>query len=95
MLVVQRIETVLGRAVPGGVPARVAGGGRQAHEPAMPDPTREAAFDLLTAVLDRRRPLEEALAALPRIEARDRAAAHRLAASVLRRMGTLDAALEP
>lgn len=61
----------------------------------MPDPTREAAFDLLTAVLDRRRPLEEALAALPRIEARDRAAAHRLAASVLRRMGTLDAALEP
>ena len=61
----------------------------------MADPTREAAFDLLTAVLDRRRPLEEALDALPAIAPRDRAAAHRLAAAVLRRMGTLDAVLEP
>jgi 16S rRNA (cytosine967-C5)-methyltransferase len=61
----------------------------------MPDPTRESAFDLLTAVLERHRPLEEALGALPAMEARDRAAAHRLAASVLRRMGTLDAVLEP
>ena len=61
----------------------------------MPDPTREAAFDLLSAVLDRRRPLEEALDALPSLAARDRAAAHRLAAAVLRRMGTLDAVLEP
>ena len=61
----------------------------------MPDPTREAAFDLLSAVLDRRRPLEEALDALPSLAPRDRAAAHRLAAAVLRRMGTLDAVLEP
>ena len=61
----------------------------------MADPTREAAFDLLTAVLDRRRPLEEALDALPATAPRDRAAAHRLAATVLRRMGTLDAVLEP
>ncbi len=61
----------------------------------MRDPTREAAFDLLSAVLERRRPLEEALDALPEVPARDRAAAHRLAASVLRRMGTLDAVLEP
>ncbi|HET8995304.1 MAG TPA: transcription antitermination factor NusB [Acetobacteraceae bacterium] len=61
----------------------------------MPDPTREAAFDLLSAVLDRRRPLEDALDALPEMPARDRAAAHRLAATVLRRMGTLDAVLEP
>jgi 16S rRNA (cytosine967-C5)-methyltransferase len=61
----------------------------------MPDPTRESAFDLLTAVLDRHRPLEEALDALPTLESRDRAAAHRLAATVLRRMGTLDAVLEP
>jgi 16S rRNA (cytosine967-C5)-methyltransferase len=59
------------------------------------DPTREAAFDLLTAVLDRRRPLEEALDALPELAPRDRAAAHRLAAAVLRRMGTLDAVMEP
>lgn len=61
----------------------------------MADPTRESAFDLLTAVLERHRPLEEALDALPAQEPRDRAAAHRLAATVLRRMGTLDAVLEP
>ncbi len=61
----------------------------------MPDPTRESAFDLLTAVLERRRSLDEALSALPQQDARDRAAAHRLAASVLRRTGTLDAVLEP
>jgi 16S rRNA (cytosine967-C5)-methyltransferase len=59
------------------------------------DPTREAAFDLLSAVVDRRRPLEEALDGLPEMPPRDRAAGHRLAASVLRRMGTLDAVLEP
>lgn len=60
------------------------------------DPTRGAAFDLLTAVLDRHRPLEEALDALPSgVAARDRAAAHRLAAAVLRRLGTLDAVIEP
>ena len=61
----------------------------------MSDPTRDAAFDLLTAVLDRRRPLEEALDALPETAPRDRSAAHRLAAAVLRRLGTLDAVLEP
>ncbi|MFL5257507.1 MAG: RsmB/NOP family class I SAM-dependent RNA methyltransferase [Rhodopila sp.] len=61
----------------------------------MADPTRESAFDLLTAVLGRRRPLEEALDALPALQSRDRAAAHRLAACVLRRLGTLDAVLEP
>ena len=61
----------------------------------MADPTREAAFDLLSAVLDRHRPLEEALDALPAMAPRDRAAAHRLAAAVLRRSGTLDAVLEP
>src|SRR3954468_22538849 len=61
----------------------------------MADPTRDSAFDLLTAVLERRRPLDDALDALPPQEARDRAAAHRIAAAVLRRMGTLDAVLEP
>jgi 16S rRNA (cytosine967-C5)-methyltransferase len=59
-------------------------------------PARRAAASLLEAVLERRRPLEEALDALPgRDAARDRAAAHRIAAAVLRRMGTLDAVLEP
>ena len=59
------------------------------------DPTRLAAFDLLSAVIDKRRTLDDALDALPRIEPRDKAAAHRLAAAVLRRAGTLDAVLEP
>jgi len=69
--------------------------------PAMPslavmkDPTREIAFDLLSAVLDRRRSLEEALDAAHPADPRDRAAAHRLAAAVLRRMGSLDAVLDP
>ena len=61
----------------------------------MADPTRDSAFDLLTAVLERRRPLEEALDALPPLAARDRSAAHRIAATVLRRASTLDAVLEP
>ena len=59
------------------------------------DPTREIAFNLLHAVLDLRRPLDDALDAATGAEARDRAAAHRLAASVLRRLGSLDAVLEP
>ena len=61
----------------------------------MADPTRDAAFALIAAVLDRGRSLDDALEALPPMEARDRAAAHRLAAAVLRRLGTLDAVLEP
>jgi 16S rRNA (cytosine967-C5)-methyltransferase len=60
----------------------------------MTDPTREAAFDLLNAVLTRAQTLDAALDALPKIEARDKAAAHRLAATVLRHTGTLNAVLE-
>jgi 16S rRNA (cytosine967-C5)-methyltransferase len=59
------------------------------------DPTRNLAFLLLSAVLEQHRTLEDALDRLPQAEARDRAAAHRLAAAVLRRAGTLDAVLEP
>ena len=62
------------------------------------DPTRAIAFDVLVAVTERRRPLEEALDQADSsglVPLRDRAAAHRLAATVLRRMGTLDAVLEP
>lgn len=59
-------------------------------------PTRRAARDLLDAVLEAHRPLEEALEALPtRLEARDKAAAHRIAAMVLRRLGSIDTVLEP
>ena len=59
------------------------------------DPTREAAFALLTAVFEQRRTLEDALNALPSMDPRDRSAAHRITAAVLRRTGTLDAVLEP
>ena len=62
---------------------------------ARADPTREGAFDLLEAVLVRRKSLEEALDHLPPGELRDRAASHRLAAAVLRRSGSLDAVLRP
>ena len=64
------------------------------HSPA-PDPTRAGAYFLLGEVLERHRPLDVALDKLPPMPARDRAAAHRLAATVLRRLGTLDAVLEP
>ncbi|MBX6375540.1 MAG: methyltransferase domain-containing protein [Acetobacteraceae bacterium] len=59
-------------------------------------PTRRAALALLEAVLERHRPLEEALDALPAtLDPRDRAAAHRIASAVLRRLGSLDAVVEP
>ncbi len=61
----------------------------------MSDPTRDAAFALLSGVLDKHRPLEEGLDSLPAMDARDRAAGHRLAAAVLRHAGSLDAAMEP
>jgi 16S rRNA (cytosine967-C5)-methyltransferase len=61
----------------------------------LKDPTRSLAFLLLDAVLDKHRALEDALDRLPPADPRDRAAAHRLAAAVLRRAGTLDAVLEP
>jgi 16S rRNA (cytosine967-C5)-methyltransferase len=58
--------------------------------------TRPFALQLLRSVLDQHRPLEEALDRLPAAaDARDKAAAHRLAATVLRRAGTLDAVIEP
>lgn len=78
---------------------RPASGGPAAARPTPPGgsrPTAEAAYALLNAVLVKHRALEEALDALPRqVEARDKAAGHRIAAAVLRRAGSLDAALEP
>jgi len=65
-------------------------------KPPPVSPARRAALALLEAVLDRRRPLEEALDALPGgLAPRDRSAGHRIAAAVLRRVGSLDAVLEP
>ncbi|MCF3947470.1 methyltransferase domain-containing protein [Acidiphilium sp. AL] len=63
-------------------------------KPQTSDPTREAAFALLSAVFDRHAPLDTALDSLRAIPARDRAAAHRIAAAVLRRTGSLDAVLD-
>ena len=60
----------------------------------MRDPTRLAALELLKAVLTRNTSLDSALDSLPKIETRDKAAAHRLAATVLRHTGTLNAVLE-
>ena len=71
--------------------------GPQETVPPLPGlPTRRAARDLLDATLDQRKPLEEALDALPgRLDPRDRAAAHRIAATVLRRLGSIDEVLSP
>lgn len=68
----------------------------RAPQTAPGQPVRQAALALLAAVMERRRPLEDALDALPgTLAPRDRSAAHRIAAAVLRRAGSLDAVLEP
>ncbi len=68
-----------------------AGNGSQA---ASGLPARRAALGLIDAVLARRRPLDEALEALdPRLSPRDRAFARHLAATVLRRLGQIDAVI--
>lgn len=81
---------------------RAAGGVHNPPDPArtlaLPPglPTRKAARDLLDATLEQRKPLEDALEALPkRLDPRDRAAAHRIAAMVLRRLGCIDEVLSP
>ena len=58
------------------------------------DPTRGGAFALVAAVLDKHAPLDTALASLHGLAARDRGAAHRIAAAVLRHLGTLDEVLD-
>lgn len=59
-------------------------------------PARRVAALLLETVLEQHRVMEEALDSIPgNIEARDKAAGHRIAAAVLRRMGSLDAVMEP
>jgi 16S rRNA (cytosine967-C5)-methyltransferase len=57
---------------------------------------RTCALDIVGAVLDRQRPLDEALddhAGLARLAARDRAFAHLLVATTLRRLGQIDGLL--
>jgi 16S rRNA (cytosine967-C5)-methyltransferase len=62
-----------------------------------PGDSRAVAIGLLKEVLDRRRPLDDALAAsdgFSRLDARDRAAARMLAATVLRRRGQIEGLID-
>ncbi len=61
----------------------------------MPD-ARQAAFEILGEVLDRGRPLDQAIAnheSFPRLEPRDRAFARNLLATTLRRLGQIDSVI--
>ncbi|PYD75713.1 RsmB/NOP family class I SAM-dependent RNA methyltransferase [Novacetimonas pomaceti] len=72
-------------------------GGRGARAAAT-DPTRDIAFDIVSGVIEHRRMLETSMENSPtarEAEPRDRAAAHRLGASVLRHMGTATEVLSP
>ncbi|GAN96926.1 RsmB/NOP family class I SAM-dependent RNA methyltransferase [Komagataeibacter europaeus] len=65
---------------------------------AAPDPTRDIAFDIVEGVIVHRRMLDTSLdhsVAARTAEPRDRAAGHRLAATVLRHMGTANEVLSP
>jgi 16S rRNA (cytosine967-C5)-methyltransferase len=58
--------------------------------------SRQVAFEILAHALDRRRPLDQAIAAhegFPRLEPRDRAFVRNLLATTLRRLGQIDAVL--
>ncbi|MBI1986031.1 MAG: methyltransferase domain-containing protein [Rhodospirillales bacterium] len=62
-----------------------------------PLPARRVAFDVLDAVLARKRPLDEAIAdhpAFAMLAVRDRAFARNLAATTLRRLGQIDALVD-
>ena len=62
------------------------------------DPTRDIAFDVLRACLNHRYPLTDSLLRAVKnhqADPRDRAAAHRLAATTLRYFGTLRTVIEP
>ena len=67
-----------------------------AHSGAPVPDSRSVAFEILGQVLERRRPLDQALAShegFPRMEPRDRAFARNLLATTLRRLGQIDAVL--
>ncbi|MBB2168510.1 rRNA cytosine-C5-methylase [Gluconacetobacter aggeris] len=74
------------------------GRGQRGPRGAGADPTRDIAFDIVQGVLEHRRMLENSLdqsLAARGADARDRAAAHRLGATVLRHLGTAGMVLEP
>ncbi|WP_367159424.1 transcription antitermination factor NusB [Kozakia baliensis] len=59
------------------------------------DPTRDLAFDILCGVVEHRRMLETTLERSSVRDPRDRASAHRLAATTLRHMGSMTELLQP
>lgn len=59
------------------------------------DPTRDLAFDILCGVVEHRRMLETTLDRSSLTDPRDRASGHRLAATVLRHMGSMTELLQP
>ncbi|WGF89917.1 RsmB/NOP family class I SAM-dependent RNA methyltransferase [Marinivivus vitaminiproducens] len=85
-----------------GLPRSARGGPvRRKREPEGKQPPanpRRVALDVLTAVFERKLPLDEALASarrLPELETRDRAFVRMLVATTLRRLGQIDAVLKP
>lgn len=72
-------------------PHRAAAPVRPAAHPGLP--ARRRACDLVEAVLVRRRPLDEALDERTELDAPDRALARKIAATTLRRLGSIDKAL--
>lgn len=67
------------------------------HRGARPPSARAIALDVLAAVLDQRRPLEDTLAAQPgfaALESRDRGFTRLLLATTLRRLGQIDALIK-
>ncbi|GBD56622.1 MFS transporter [Gluconobacter wancherniae NBRC 103581] len=60
-----------------------------------PDPTRDLAFDIVCGVVEHRRMLETTLDRSTVSDPRDRASAHRLAATTLRHMGSMTELLQP
>lgn len=72
--------------------------GRSSKGPAgrpQGDPTRDLAFDILCGVIEHRRMLETTLDRSTVTDPRDRASAHRLAATTLRHMGSMTELLAP
>nr|WP_246091467.1 transcription antitermination factor NusB [Swingsia samuiensis] len=68
--------------------------GGKGHRPPA-DPTRDLAFDIVCGVVEHRRMLETTLDRAEKMDARDRASAHRLAATTLRYLGSMTEILQP
>ncbi|WP_371859268.1 transcription antitermination factor NusB, partial [Gluconobacter kanchanaburiensis] len=70
--------------------------GRTQERKPVPDPTRDLAFDIVCGVVEHRRMLETTLdRAGQGLDPRDRASAHRLAATTLRHLGSMTELLQP